>query len=462
MGEGFCRLVVRFKGPASGELVSVLAWGIVNEIGGAMLQQPAKPADPRRREERSRVVWQVAGKSATIPVREGGRTRTPMRATVFTLTLLVALAPVAARAADAAPPRAGAVIVFMKSAGALEEQVLRSLLVDSVTLELSDRRMDVIAGEGFPRSVADAVRQAAAAEADFVLVGTYALQERQVLLEIQWIDAGEGRLAAQASRRGPLDLSFDAVVADAVREILDGQAARIANLPPRQARPEAHPAAPLTASAMEQKIASLALPDVLPGEEALPASLKGAPDAPQPLPAVERAVLPAAQPVVPAPALRKVVFIAGTAPFISTFAAARYFEMGLSATLAGQYRIRTPGGFLGFGGVTGVHAFQGKGTYATANFLLVPVGPEVWYGTLTGAPFDFFARVNGGAAVFVAMPSSGNSLAKVVPYVSGGAGMTMSLGKAIAVSAEGSYSAYFDSPEPIMAYTPGVSILVRL
>jgi hypothetical protein len=388
-----------------------------------------------------------------------------MRATVFTLTLLLALTPVAARAAEAAPPRAGVVIVFMKSAGALDEQVLRSLLVDSIMLELSDRRMGVIAGEGFPRSVAEAVRQAAAAEADFVLVGTYALQERQVLLEIQWIDAGEARLAAQASRRGPLDLSFDAVVADAVREILDSQAARLASLPPRQARPEAHPAFPLTAGALEEKTASLALPDVSPVEAALPAPApQPAAGQPQPLPTAEpaAAIVAAPQPVMPVPALRKVAFIAGAAPFISTFGAAKYFEVGLSATLAGQYRMRTPGGFLGFGGAIGVHAFQGKGTYATANFLLVPVGPEVWYGTLTGSPFDFFARVNGGAAVFVAMPSSGNSLAKVVPYVSGGVGMTVSLGRAIGISAEGSYGAYFDSPEPIMAYTPGVSILVRL
>ncbi len=389
-----------------------------------------------------------------------------MRATVFTLTLLLALAPIAGHAADAAAPRPAVVIVFMKSANALDEQVLRSLLVDSITLELSDRRMAVIAGQGFPRSVAEAVRQAATVEADFVLVGTYALQERQVHLEIQWIDVGESRLAAQASRRGPLDLSFDAIVADAVREILDSQAARLASLPPRQARPEAHPAAPLTAGAMEEKIASLALPDVSPKEETLPASLQEAAQSPAPLPLpageAAAAALPAAQPVGAVPVLRKVVFTAGTAPFISTFAAARYFEMGLSATLAGQYRIRAPGGFLGFGGTTGVHSFHGKGTYATADFLLIPIGPDVWYGTLTGSPFDFFSRLNGGAAAFVAMPSGGNTLAKVVPYVSGGVGMTMSLGRAIAISAEGSYSAYFDSPEPIMAYTPGISITVRL
>ena len=393
-----------------------------------------------------------------------------MRATVIPLILLLSLAPAALPAAAAAPARPAVVIVFMKSANALDEQVLRSLLVDSVTLELSDRGMQVVPGKGFPRSVAEAVAQTSAGDADFALVGTYALLERQVLLELQWIDAGEGRLAAQASRRGPLDLSFDAIVADAVREVLAGQSARLASLPPRESRPEAHPAVPLTASAMEERIASLALPDVTPAETQLPASLQDPAPAvqpaaqPQPLPANEPSVTlgPGQQPAAQSPALRKIAFAAGAAPFISTFTAAKYFAMGLSVTLAGQYRLRMPGGFLGLGGTTGVHVFEGKGDYASAQFYLVPLGPDVWYGTLTGSPIDFFAHVNGGAAVFLATPSGGNTLAKVVPYVQGGVGMTVSIAKAVGFSIESSYAAYFDSPYPIMVYTPSILVLVRL
>ncbi len=391
-----------------------------------------------------------------------------MRAIVATLTLLTAFATSAVHGADAPPSRPAVVVVFMKSAGALDDQVLRSLLVDSVTLEMADRGMQVLAGEGFPRSVADAASRTAAAEADFALVGTYALRGRQVLLEIQWIDAAEARLAAQASRQGLLDLSFDAVVAEAVREILDSQAKRLASLPPRQSRPEAHPSVPLSTRAIEERAASLALPDVTP-EEAAPAATeqRPVPEKPPQLPAAEPAAVVQApvqpfQPVIPVPPLRRIAFMAGTAPFISTFGAARYFEMGFSATLAGQYRIPVNGGYIGLGGTTGVHSFRGKGTYATADFLLVPVGPDAWYGTLTGSPIDFFARLNGGAAAFVAIPSGGNPLAKVVPYVSGGVGMVMSLGKTIGISAEGSYGVFFDSPDPILAYTPGLSIQVRL
>jgi protein-S-isoprenylcysteine O-methyltransferase Ste14 len=52
LGEGSCRLVVRFRSSSPGDFASVLGWGIINEIGGAMLQQPAMLAGLRRRAER--------------------------------------------------------------------------------------------------------------------------------------------------------------------------------------------------------------------------------------------------------------------------------------------------------------------------------------------------------------------------------------------------------------------------
>lgn len=52
LGEGACRLVVRFRSASPGDFISVLAWGLVNEVGGAMLQQPAMLAGLRRRAER--------------------------------------------------------------------------------------------------------------------------------------------------------------------------------------------------------------------------------------------------------------------------------------------------------------------------------------------------------------------------------------------------------------------------
>lgn len=90
--------------------------------------------------------------------------------------------------------------------------------------------------------------------------------------------------------------------------------------------------------------------------------------------------------------------------------------MGLSVTISGQYRFRLPGGILGVGLTTGANAFQGKGDYAQADVVLIPVGPEAAYGTRSGSLLDFFVHVSGGPAVFAVRLSGGNPLAKIVPY----------------------------------------------
>jgi hypothetical protein len=158
----------------------------------------------------------------------------------------------------------------------------------------------------------------------------------------------------------------------------------------------------------------------------------------------------------------KLVFSAGAAPFISTSAAAKYFAMGLSVSMSGQYRFSVRGGLVGLGLAAGAHVFQGKGDYTEADFALIPLGPEISYGTFTGFPIDFSAHVSGGPAIFLARPSGGNLLAKVVPYLTGGVNMLISMGSVLGISIDGSYAAFFDSPAPILAYSPSLSILLRL
>jgi hypothetical protein len=70
--------------------------------------------------------------------------------------------------------------------------------------------------------------------------------------------------------------------------------------------------------------------------------------------------------------------------------------------------------------------------------------------------------VNGGPAIFAVRLSGGNPAATVIPYVIGGVGVTVSMGDGFGISLDGSYAAFFDSPAPIMGYTPSVSFLVRL
>jgi hypothetical protein len=125
-----------------------------------------------------------------------------------------------------------------------------------------------------------------------------------------------------------------------------------------------------------------------------------------------------------------------------------------------MYRIKVPGGLVGFGAATGVSGLHGRGASTTANFYLIPIGAGFQYGTRTGSLIDFFVYVQGGPALFILQPPFGNSLVKVVPYVSGGLGILVSLTDNMGLSLDGSYTCFFDSP-PIMGFAPALSVVMR-
>jgi hypothetical protein len=253
---------------------------------------------------------------------------------------------------------------------------------------------------------------AAKNRADFALWGTYVQTGSTIKLSALWIDASRANSTGQASRSGMLDFSFDALVTGLVDEIVEGQKQRIASLPP------APPAPPS--------------PSRTPGQ-----------------PEKELRIPPFA-------------FSLSSSPFIATFNSLNYFPVGISVDLAGHYQMRAPGGLFGVGVTSGLSGFHGKGAYTEADFYVIPIGIDLFYGTLTGSAFDFFMHAAGGPAIFAATLTSGESLVKVIPYVSGGVGVSLSLFGSLGISLEGGYTVFFDSPDPIMGFAPSLSVMLRL
>jgi hypothetical protein len=222
--------------------------------------------------------------------------------------------------------------------------------------------------------------------------------------------------AGYASRTGVLNLSFDSLVASLVDELVEGQKQRIDSLPPAPAEATPQPASP----------------------EGTPAG-------------------PGRELRIP-----RFAFALGSAPFIATFSALNYFPVGLTLFLAGHYQMKAAGGLFGIGLTSGLSGFHAKGAYAQADFYVIPIGVDIIYGTRTGSVIDFYAHVAGGPAVFAATLTSGDSLSKVIPFLSGGVGVSLSLFDSLAISFEGGYASYFDSPDPIMGFVPSLSVVLRL
>jgi hypothetical protein len=338
------------------------------------------------------------------------------RSICLLFSMVLASLPLVPCGADELARRQPIVLVLVYSSGQTDNQALSAMIADAFSMELESQGIRAVAvSERAPDDQAVAAL-AAKNRADFALWGTYVQVGSQVQLNARWIDPGTKAVAGHSSRTGALNLSFDAVVTSLVDEILEGQKQQIANLPLAPVERIPPPALPAEKPAGTEK------------KERFP----------------------------------HFAFSLGSAPFIATFQALNYFPLGLSASLTGRYQIPAPGGFLGFGLTSGLSGFHGKGSYAEADFYVIPTGIDVLYGTRTGSLLDFFVHVNGGPAVFMATLTSGETLAKVIPYVSGGVGVSLSLFDSLAIALEGGYTCFFDYPDPIMGFAPSLSIILRL
>lgn len=354
-----------------------------------------------------------------------------MRGRAFTqgsLAIMLALLPIVPCAADEIAHRRPIVLVLVHSSGLSDNAPLSALIADSFRVELEAQGIRVLPSDE-PAADDHAIASLAQKNhADFALWGTYTLSGSEIQLNARWVDPVKKAVAGIASRTGALNLSFDAVVASLVDEIVEGQKKRFADLPPE--RIEKEPPAPAVAQ--------------------------------QPAAPLAPAIAPVVSILKTEPRIAPLAFSLGSAPFIATFAALNYFPVGLDVTLTGLYRIRAPGGLLGFGLTTGLNGFHGKGAYTEADFFIIPIGIEFLYGTRTGSLIDFFAHLEGGPAIFAVKPATGNPLTKVIPYIAGGVGITFSLFESFGISLDGSYVCFFDSPDPILGFAPSLSVLVRL
>jgi hypothetical protein len=320
------------------------------------------------------------------------------------------------------------VLVAVHTSGSNDNRELSALIADSVKAELGSRNIDALTS--MELFVNDAALEALGhqSRADYAIQCTYAKTGSAVRLEARWIDLSSRKEAARASRSGEINLSFDSLVAALVDELVDGQKESIARLPldvPAEESPQAPSA---QSSPARENAAAAPVADERPLRE---------------------------------PRLAPLAFSLGSAPFIATFSALNYFPLGLALSLSGRYQIRAPGGLIGLGIASGVSGFHGKGAYSQADFYVIPIGVDLLYGTRTGSRIDFFAYVRGGPAVFTARLSTGEFLAKVIPFVAGGVGISVLVFDPFGLSLDGSYTCFFDSPDPIMGFTPSLSLVVR-
>jgi hypothetical protein len=354
----------------------------------------------------------------------------------FALAALLALMPPVPCRANEITHRRPIVLVLVHSSSQNDNAQLRALIIDSFRVELESHGIQVLPSDepaADDRAIASLAKKH---HADFALWGMYSQAGSEVQLNACWIDPVKNAGAGTASRTSVLNFSFDSVVESLVDEMMESQKKRFADMSLEQI--EDGPQGPTAAQQ--------------------PGAPRGA--------AVVSDGRPAVSPVGSAPKAEQwfapFAFSLGSAPLMATFTALNYFPVGLDVSLTGLYRVRAPGGLFGFGLTSGLSGFHGKGAYTQADFFIIPIGIDILYGTRTGSAIDFFAHLAGGPAIFAVKPNLGEPRVAVIPYITGGVGISLSLFDSFGISLEGGYACFFDSLDPIMGFAPSLSVCIWL
>jgi hypothetical protein len=348
---------------------------------------------------------------------------------LFAAAVLIVLFCGSAGAAGGTPG-SGVIGVILPATGA--DRSLQNVLAGSFTVQFTLRKAALhIADSGAEAAftLRRALTEAAAKNAQYLLVGTYSTTATEILLQVELYNVANSQKIRSATATGRIDLSMDTLVAQALEKTLTGitfqEASAVVVVPPPDTTPQ--PIAPATTGPHEPTTT----PAVVAGSgREQPWKLFG--------------------------------ISSGVAPMIATGPAANYTKLGLLTTFAVDLRFRAGAGALEAGILSGACWMSATGVVSTANILIIPVGVDLQYLLNSGAFPGVTLHASGGPALMSVNAGYTGTETKIVPYVLGGLTLDLPFDPSLGLSVQANYVAFLESSLVIMAFAPGVSLYVRL
>jgi hypothetical protein len=323
------------------------------------------------------------------------------------LTLL----PCACGCAEGGAP--GPHILGFVLAGPEADPSLQPVLRESFAVQVARRKLTVqLADTDTPRALklSDLVRLTAERDAQYLVVATYTTTATECGLEVRVYDPASGALLRNAKASGRIDLSLDAIVAQALAR---------------------------------------AFVDIQFRELPAPADV---------------AVVPVQEGPHPKTGLVKMLALsAEAAPLFATGAVSQYAKIGFLAALTADFRFPMGTSVLEAGLMAGACLMSATGAVTDAAILLVPFGLDAQYVMSAGAFPGVALHVSGGPALMsVTAAYLGDARAKIVPYLLAGLTLDLPFTPSFGIAFEARYVAFLESSLPIMAFAPTVRMHVQL
>ena len=303
----------------------------------------------------------------------------------------------------------GAHILGFVLPGPYADPSLQQVLSESFAVQLTRRKLTVQLGDAVTSGefkLRDALRLTSAQDAQYLVVATYTTTPTVCGLEINLYDPADGGMLRSGKASGRIDLSLDAIMAQALSTALSGIGFR------------------------EQP---------------------------------NQTVVPADAGPRPPGQWRLLELSAEAAPLFAIGAVSQYAKIGLLADLSLDYRFPLGTAVLEAGLLTGVCLMGATGAVTDAAILLVPIGIDVQYAMNAGSFPGVTLHVSGGPAVMsINAAYLGDSLTKIVPYLLAGLTLDLPFSPVFGIAFEARYVAFLESSLPIMAFAPTVRMFVQL
>lgn len=147
---------------------------------------------------------------------------------------------------------------------------------------------------------------------------------------------------------------------------------------------------------------------------------------------------------------------------MTTGNASSYFTNGLGLGFHAAYNLQTSFGYFGIGvGSTAVY-FEAEGILLPSENFFISAGPEITLGISANQLLDIFFRLNSGATLFMMNRNNEGFKSTIIPFVSGGMGMTLNITPGFGIVLSTIYSLYIESSILITGFSPSAGIYLRL
>ncbi len=352
------------------------------------------------------------------------------------LALLIGTRPMSL-GAQSEDSRAPIVLTIAYSASSEIDAEMESVISDVLRLELGRAGVEttsVFELTGAPlrealtggADLSQAFELAVSSQIDFVLIGVFYREGKSYRLNCDVYDPVEENLAASASRNLKIGFTLDEIIAECVKELVTKLADRFENLPPRD----------IVIPAVQTETAAVV-------------------QAPQP----ERSEIEDQEPDA---VYRRFQLSVGFAPFLVVGRASDFFKSGLSPSFHGHYWAKLPVGRLGLGLYAALILFAPEDIDVKSQSYFLPIGADLRFEIGESNPLSVYVRLSGGPSLLSLNLDGSESQTKMVFFALGGIGVNIGITEMFGITLDSSYTMIFEGEEPIMGFSPGLYVDLRL